>query len=145
MRCASRYPAIIGGRPEARISTGTLCDELASADPRITALHRANGGAGAARSTGLDAATGDGVLFLDADDELLPGLWDELAALDDTARNGPSLLLFHLCRASGGDTTGVLAPGFYPDLSASGAALEPLLFTSGLLAAPYPQTVPAGP
>ena len=45
-------------------STGTLCDELASADPpRITALHRANGGAGAARSTGLDAATGDWVLF----------------------------------------------------------------------------------
>lgn len=31
------------------------------------------------RSTGLDAATGDWVLFLDADDELLPGLWDELA------------------------------------------------------------------
>ena len=44
-------------------STGTLCDELASADPRITALHRANGGAGAARNTGLDAAHGDWVLF----------------------------------------------------------------------------------
>ena len=49
------------------------------------------------------------------------------------------LLLFHLCRASGGDTTGVLAPGFYPDLSALGTALEPLLFTSGLLTAPYPK------
>ena len=119
-------------------STGTLCDELAAADPRITALHRANGGAGVARSTGLDAATGDWVLFLDADDELLPGLWDELAALDDTAQKA-DLLLFHLYRASGGDTTGVLAPGFYPDLSALGAALEPLLFTSGLLAAPYPK------
>ena len=35
--------------------TGVLCDELAAADPRVRALHRANGGAGAARNTGLDA------------------------------------------------------------------------------------------
>ena len=48
--------------------TGALCDELAAADPRVRALHRANGGAGAARNTGLDAAHGDWVLFLDADD-----------------------------------------------------------------------------
>ena len=69
----TRLLLVDDGSPD---STGTLCDELASADSRITALHRANGGAGAARSTGLDAATGDWVLFLDADDELLPGLWD---------------------------------------------------------------------
>ena len=50
--------------------TGTLCDELAAADPRVRALHRANGGAGAARTPGLDAAHGDWVLFLDADDAL---------------------------------------------------------------------------
>ncbi len=48
---------------------------LAAQDARITALHRPNGGAGAARNTGLDAADGDWVLFLDADDQLLPGLW----------------------------------------------------------------------
>ena len=118
--------------------TGALCDELAAQDSRIAALHRANGGAGAARNTGLDAADGDWVLFLDADDELLPGLWDELDALDATAQKA-GLLLFNLCRASGGDTAGVLAPGFYPSLPALGDALEPLLFTSGLLAAPYPK------
>ncbi len=61
--------------------TGALCDELAAADPRVRALHRANGGAGAARNTGLDAAHGDWVLFLDADDALLPGLWAALDAL----------------------------------------------------------------
>ena len=33
----------------------------------------------------------------------------------------------------------MLAPGFYPSLPALGDALEPLLFTSGLLAAPYPK------
>ena len=41
--------------------TDALCDELAAADPRVMALHRANGGAGAARNTGLDAAHGDWV------------------------------------------------------------------------------------
>lgn len=50
--------------------TGALCDELAAADPRVRALHRENGGAGAARNTGLDTAHGDWVLFLDADDAL---------------------------------------------------------------------------
>ena len=38
--------------------TGALCDELAAQDSRITALHRANGGAGAARTTGPPTATG---------------------------------------------------------------------------------------
>ena len=65
--------------------TGTLCDELAAADPRVRTLHRANGGAGAARNTGLDAAHGDWVLFLDADDALLPGLWAALDALTTDA------------------------------------------------------------
>ena len=65
--------------------TGALCDELAAADPRVRALHRANGGAGAARNTGLDAAHGDWVLFLDADDALLPGLWAALDALTTDA------------------------------------------------------------
>ena len=38
----TRLLLVDDGSPD---STGTLCDELASADPRITALHRANGGA----------------------------------------------------------------------------------------------------
>lgn len=33
--------------------TGTLCDTLAAEDQRVRALHRPNGGAGAARNTGL--------------------------------------------------------------------------------------------
>ena len=77
--------------------TGALCDRLAARDARITALHRPNGGAGAARNTGLDAATGDWVLFLDADDELLPGLWAALAA---TPVTDEGMVLFGLRRAT---------------------------------------------
>ena len=117
--------------------TGALCDELAAADPRVRALHRANGGAGAARNTGLDAAHGDWVLFLDADDALLPGLWAALDALTTDA----DMILFGLTRESGGTVkpTDYLPAGFCPDLQALGSALSPLLFDTGLLAAPYPK------
>ena len=117
--------------------TGALCDELAAADPRITALHRENGGAGAARNTGLDAASGEWVLFLDADDALLPGLW---SALDGVITDA-DMILFGLTRVSTGDIqpTDYLPAGEYADLAALGGALSPLLFDTGLLAAPYPK------
>lgn len=117
--------------------TGTLCDELAAADPRVKALHRENGGAGAARNTGLDAASGEWVLFLDADDALLPGLW---SALDGVITDA-DMILFGLTRVSTGDIqpTDYLPAGEYADLAALGGALSPLLFDTGLLAAPYPK------
>lgn len=117
--------------------TGALCDELAAADPRVRTLHRENGGAGAARNTGLDAAHGDWVLFLDADDALLPGLWAALDALTTDA----DMILFGLTRESCGAVkpTEYLPAGLYPNLQALGSALSPLLFDTGLLAAPYPK------
>ena len=117
--------------------TGALCDELAAADPRITPLHRENGGAGAARNTGLDAASGEWVLFLDADDALLPGLW---SALDGVITDA-DMILFGLTRVSTGDIqpTDYLPAGEYADLASLGGALSPLLFDTGLLAAPYPK------
>ena len=115
--------------------TPAVCDALAGGDPRVRALHRANGGAGAARNTGLAAAGGEWVLFVDADDELLPGLWEALPrAL--AARAG--LVLFGLARASG-PAPCPLAPGRFAPLGDVGAALDPLLFESGYLAAPYPK------
>lgn len=115
--------------------TGALCDELAAADPRVRALHRPNGGAGAARNTGLDAAQGGWVLFVDADDELLPGLWQ---ALPLAMQPGVGMVLFGMTRASG-PAPCPLAPGLYPTVASLGAALDPLLFESGYLAAPYPK------
>jgi sulfatase maturation enzyme AslB (radical SAM superfamily) len=50
---------------------------------RVLSLPR-NGGPGAARNAGLDAATGDWVLFLDSDDRLAPDALATLAAQLDT-------------------------------------------------------------
>lgn len=57
-----------------------------SIGPGVKLVRRPNGGLAAARNTGVDAATGDLILFLDADDELLPGA---LAVLIDLRRRFP--------------------------------------------------------
>lgn len=53
--------------------TAPLCDSYEAQYPgKIRAIHRPNGGPGAARNTGLDAAVGEYICFLDSDDHLEP-------------------------------------------------------------------------
>lgn len=52
---------------------GALCDSFAQADRRIRVFHQANQGVSAARNLGLEHASGNYVLFVDADDLLPPG------------------------------------------------------------------------
>ena len=48
--------------------SGAILDEYAAKDKRFRVIHQANAGVGAARNAALDVATGEWVLFLDADD-----------------------------------------------------------------------------
>ena len=50
--------------------SGALCDRLAAEDTRIKVFHKENGGVSTARNRGLDEATGEYVVFVDADDYL---------------------------------------------------------------------------
>ncbi|NLE46186.1 MAG: glycosyltransferase family 2 protein [Chloroflexi bacterium] len=54
--------------------SGSIAQEIGSRadDIQFTCIHQANQGAAAARNTGLDAATGHLIAFLDADDQWLP-------------------------------------------------------------------------
>ena len=53
--------------------SSTLCDHKAEADGRIRVIHTENGGVTAARRKGVEAAQGRYIVFVDADDQLLPG------------------------------------------------------------------------
>lgn len=66
--------------------SGGLCDEYAAAHPElIRTIHQPNGGLGAARNTGIFAASGDYLVFVDSDDALEPGMLSALSAeIDET-------------------------------------------------------------
>ena len=48
--------------------SGSLCDSLALTDSRITVFHKENSGLSSARNIGLEAASGDYLVYVDSDD-----------------------------------------------------------------------------
>ena len=79
--------------------SGGICDEYAAAHTGlIRVIHQPNGGLGAARNTGIEASTGDYLVFLDSDDTLTP---DALSALShETDETGADIYTFgfNVCR-----------------------------------------------
>ncbi|MBR1389672.1 MAG: glycosyltransferase family 2 protein [Prevotella sp.] len=65
--------------------SGALCDRRAEADGRIRVIHTENGGVTAARRKGVEAAQGRYIVFVDADDQLLPGALTTLYRAIETA------------------------------------------------------------
>lgn len=68
-----------------------LCDQLAQQDARIRVIHQKNQGVSVARNTGIDAAEGQYILFLDSDD-----LWENnlLETLESHARQHPDVIVY---------------------------------------------------
>lgn len=57
-----------------------LCDEFARQYECITCIHQANGRAPKARNTGIDAAKGEYLLFIDSDDYIEPDMCEHMLA-----------------------------------------------------------------
>lgn len=73
-----------------------LCDAYAAAHPDLVrVIHQTNGGLGAARNTGIAAARGDYLLFVDSDDTLEPQTLERLSAC--LAETGADMIVFHYC------------------------------------------------
>ena len=53
---------------ESTDSSALLCDKIAKKDSRVKVIHQPHSGVSFARNTGLDAATGEYIAFMDADD-----------------------------------------------------------------------------
>ena len=64
-------------------NTAAICDAAAAKDDRISVIHQDNGGGSAARNNGFEAATGELIAYLDADDALDPDAYAKLICLID--------------------------------------------------------------
>lgn len=62
--------------------SGDICDKYAVIDKRVKVLHQQNGGVSKARNAGIDMSKGNFVLFVDSDDEILPGYVDSFVGVD---------------------------------------------------------------
>lgn len=71
-------------------NSSEILEEFAARDGRIQVIAQPNGGLSAARNTGMDAAKGDYLLFLDSDDWLEPNALQTLAQY----LNGEDMLCF---------------------------------------------------
>ncbi len=72
-------------------SSGQLCDKLAKRDSRIRVIHRKNGGASAARNTGIQVSTGEYITFVDGDDFIEPDIYQ--AMLKAIAEKGQKVIV----------------------------------------------------
>lgn len=71
-----------------------MCDQWAAKDDRIRVLHRPNRGAAAARNAGIEAASGQFLLFVDADDRLKQDALQR--AYEAQQANDADLVIFNL-------------------------------------------------
>ena len=75
--------------------SGAICDDLAERDERIKVIHKPNGGVSSARNLGLEHASGEYVMFLDADDAIRYG------ALASMYRRGSDMILAGFAKVDG--------------------------------------------
>ena len=61
--------------------SGDICDQYAAYDERIKVIHQENGGLSAARNTGIEAANGDYISFVDSDDYIGLTLFEDMLQL----------------------------------------------------------------
>jgi len=83
--------------------SSAVCDEYAHRYAQFIVIHQPNGGVAAARNRGLQASSGQYLLWFDPDDRLLPG-W--LSAIREAIQQDmPDLLLFDYVQEQNGRTT----------------------------------------
>ena len=57
---------------------GKICDKYADKDPRVRVIHQKNGGLGSAYNSGIKAASGEYIGFVEPDDWIEPEMYEVL-------------------------------------------------------------------
>ena len=89
-----------------------ILDECAARDARLCVIHQRNAGAGAARNAGMDRATGDVLLCVDADDTLAPDACEVVT--DSFARTGCEVMCFGFTCEPADRTPAAIANQLHP-------------------------------
>ena len=93
-----RYLEIIPVDDGATDKTSLILDKLAKDDQRIRVIHKRNEGVSSTRNTGLEAAKGDYVVFVDGDDYLAPDFVEYM--LDMAQASGADMCISKNCFTS---------------------------------------------
>lgn len=102
--------------------SGAICEEYAARDPRITVLHRANGGAPSARNAAMEIARGRYFFFMDSDDRADPDMLESMVGLAEENRADLVIAGFFIETHSGGGRPFVQVQSAGPvDCSSHGA------------------------
>ena len=80
-----------------------LCDSLTKTDERIRVIHKENAGPGFARNTGIEAAKGEFIGFVDSDDYIKPNMYETLYNV--ALKTNADLVVSGICFV-GGNTFG---------------------------------------
>ena len=91
--------------------SGPLCDQWAAKEPRLHVLHTENQGVTAARRHGWEESRGRYVMFIDADDEFLPGA---LRTMHDAIERSGADEVIAPFRTMQGVASPVVYEGFVP-------------------------------
>lgn len=72
--------------------SGRICDEFAEKDSRITVIHQKNAGVSSARNSGIEAATGDWLTFVDSDDWLDAEMYRKMTEAAKSSRSADVIM-----------------------------------------------------
>lgn len=95
-------------------SSGSICDEYASKDGRIRAIHKVNGGVSSARNAGLDNAIGRYIMFCDPDDYVEPTWCEKLFNAIESSGGFFACCGYNSVRSSGEIRKGIFIQGKNP-------------------------------
>lgn len=82
-------------------NSGKICDEYAQKDTRIKVIHQKNSGVSKSRNVGLQAASGDYILFVDSDDYISPDMIEKL--VQKAVVNKSDIVMCNYCIDKGDD------------------------------------------
>lgn len=90
-----------------------ICEQYVHKDARIRLVKQSNRGPSAARNAGVRVARGEFVMFMDADDYLLPDALENLLAATEV--QGADMVLGNFCKQEGDDRAIPQPVVFQPD------------------------------